>query len=141
MGCKKTMGQETNETLYERGQVYDIRYDDSVGAEMAVGRPVLIISCEESNKTGAVTVAYMSTVPHKRNFSVKVWTGKKWGHVVCNQLHTVDVSRFGDFICKLTNKDVSRVDTALKYTLCLNDVEMMLSKKCLRTRKMSYLYC
>jgi mRNA interferase MazF len=118
MGCKKRM--ETKDVVVERGQIYYIRYDDSVGTEMAVGRPALVISCDETNKNNTCVVAYLSSTPHKRNFSIKVWTGKKYSHVVCNQLQTVDARRFSDFLCKLDVKDMARVDVALGYALCLN---------------------
>ena len=106
----------------ERGEVYYLRYDTSVGHEMSVGRPVLVISADGLNKwSHVVTVAYMTTKYKNLNetVGVKVRTSGRWGWVLCNQLQTVDEERLDNIMCKLTSREMAEVDDVLRKVLSL----------------------
>ena len=106
------------ERKIERGQVYFLREDDSVGAELSIGRPILVLNNQELiDKLPTVIVAYMTTTPKVNNSTVKVFTGKKYGYVILNQLRTIDKSRLNEYICALTHKEQERVNKALSYVL------------------------
>ena len=110
------------ERKIERGQVYFLREDDSVGAELSIGRPVLVLNNQELiDKLPTVVVAYMTTTPKVNNSTVKVFTGKRYSYVVLNQLRTIDKSRLTEFMCKLTTKEMERVNTALSYVMAIGE--------------------
>ena len=110
----------TEERKIERGQVYFLREDDSVGAELSIGRPVLVLNNQELiDKLPTVIVAYMTTTPQKHNSTVKVFTGRKYSYVILNQIRTIDKRRLNEFMCTLTTKEMERIDTALSYVFFL----------------------
>lgn len=112
----------TEERKIERGQVYFLREDDSVGAELSIGRPVLVLNNQELiDKLPTVIVAYMTTTPQKHNSTVKVFTGRKYSYVILNQIRTIDKRRLNEFMCTLTSKEMERIDTALSYVFSIGE--------------------
>ena len=102
---------------YERGQIYYVKFDDSIGSEMSVGRPALILSNDETiEKLNTVLVAFMTTTPRKSKGIVKILLNGKPGYIMCNQIQTLDKSRLSSFKCKLGEDVMRRVETALMYS-------------------------
>ena len=106
----------------QRGDVFYIRFDNSVGSEQGVGRPGVVISSDTGNNsdTSVYTVALMTTASKNRNLNVPVWTGNRQSYVLCNQIYTYDQIRFGDYRCTLTEKEMAAVDAALGVALGLH---------------------
>ena len=105
----------------KRGEVYYIRYDDSIGAETAAGRPLLVISSDIGNKTsGVVSGLFLTTSPRGQSVNVEVNTTKRKSWVMCNQIGTFDKIRFGDHMCTLSPSEMQKVDQALAMSLGLN---------------------
>ena len=102
---------------YERGQIYYVKFDDSIGSELSVGRPALILSNDETiEKLNTVLVAFMTTTPRKSKGIVKILLNGKPGYIMCNQIQTLDKSRLSSFKCKLGEDVMRRVETALMYS-------------------------
>lgn len=121
---KKKMKNET--VRIERGQVYFVRTDYSFGAELASGRPVVIISGEEHNDNlPTVVVACMSRTVRDWSYSVPVHTSDgSTSNVICNQLKTLDKSRLTDYKGKLMSAEMEQVDDAIRRVLSLPDREV-----------------
>lgn len=118
-----------NETKIERGQIYYLKFDGSIGHEMAVGRPVLIVSnAIISEKSNTAVCLYMTHTPKAGQGVVKVIINNRASYILCNQFVTVDVSRLDTFMCKLEDSAMKRVNGALAYVLCLQG-EISPSKK------------
>lgn len=104
----------------KRGEVYYIRYDYSVGSEMSVGRPAIVVSNDEGNETSTTyNVLFTTTTPKSLSVCAELNSTKKKSWALCNQIHTVDIMRFGDKMCTLTAAEMSRVDEAMALALGL----------------------
>lgn len=117
----------------KRGEVYFLRYDHSVGVEMGIGRPVVIISSDE-NRTGVVNVLYMTTSPREHFYSVQLTSDingqprlrDSW--VICNQIHTIDKSRLENPQYTVSDEEMAKIDKELVSVLGLKTDEYELDK-------------
>ena len=98
----------------KRGEIYYIRYDNSTGAEMAVGRPAIVVSSDKFNETSPiVTTVFMTTSPKTAGTAVKLWTPRRQSWALCDQIQTYDKSRMGDRMCRLTKEEMDLIDEVL----------------------------
>ena len=108
----------------ERGQVYYISADTHTGAEIGMYRPGVVISSTERNeKSSVVTIVYASTGRGHDNESVLVPlpSSYKRSVAVCDQIFTVDKSRVGRFMFKVTDFEMFQIETALGKILKLGN--------------------
>ena len=109
------------ERKIERGQVYYVRYDEAVGAEMAVGRPVLIVSNQgDIDDMDTVIVVFMTTGLRKSRNVVKVIFNGRQQYIHCSQIKTMDKIRLSEYLGTLNAKDMSRVGNALALAMSYN---------------------
>lgn len=117
----------------ERGQIYFVRTDNTFGAELASGRPVVVISGEEHNKSlPTVVVACLSRTVRDWAYSVPVHTSDgSTSNVICNQIKTLDKGRLTDYKGKLTALEMEQVDDAIRQVVSLPDrvVEKIVEKE------------
>jgi mRNA interferase MazF len=103
-----------------RGEVYYFRYNDSVGSEMGIGRPGVIVSNDLGNKNSpVVNVIMMTTTPKNMDITVKLHTPKKQSWALCNQIFTYDKQRLGTYMCILDDEEMGAIDEALRKALAL----------------------
>ncbi len=108
----------------KRGDIYYVFPGDHLecGSEQRSGRPALVVSNDNCNSSSnSITVAYI-TGQEKTPMSthVDIPAGLPvYGTILCEQLSTVDVHRFGNFICRFNG--MANVDRALKVQLGLTD--------------------
>jgi mRNA interferase MazF len=77
-----------------RGEVYLVALDPTRGRELRTTRPCAIVSPNELNAgLGTVIVAPLTTGGHPYPFRVPCRFGGKAGHLVLDQLRTVDRQR------------------------------------------------
>ena len=77
-----------------RGEVYLISLDPARGSEIRKTRPCVVVSPDELNDhMGTFLVAPMTTGGHRYPFRIACRFGGKVGHVVADQLRTVDQVR------------------------------------------------
>lgn len=110
--------------MFERGSIYYIesnKYGTS-GSEQASARPAIIVSNNKNNTYSTVVeVVFLTTQPkndlptHCEIYS----TGKK-STALCEQIHSVSVERFGNYIGECTEQEMSMIDIALAISLGLN---------------------
>lgn len=100
---------------FERGEIYWVKFGDSMGSEVMAGRPGVIISSDKGNNSSpCVCVAMMTT--QQKNLSVNVYTcvngTRRW--VLCNQILTVDKTRLNRYEGKLSPREMKELDDALE---------------------------
>lgn len=106
----------------KRGEIYYIRYDNSVGCEQSVGRPCLIVSSQKGIDTSPVVqCVYLSTQQKHGSHNVLINSISRRSYAVCNQINTLDKSRFENFMGEAMPEEMAMVDAALKKVLGLAD--------------------
>lgn len=100
---------------FRRGEVYYVRYDSGMGTEMGVGRPYLIVSCDEQNiKSSLLTVVPLTTATkYDTDIFVELTTPSRRSWAVLNNIASFDKMRFGDKMCTLTPHEMANIDEAL----------------------------
>lgn len=102
---------------FVRGNVFWVTPpDDVIGSEKEKVRPGVIISSDRGNSTSSTLTVLLFTTAVKRALSVNVEVHKfvdcAQNTVLCNHCHTWDKSRFGDYIGRLTDVEMARVERA-----------------------------
>jgi mRNA interferase MazF len=97
-----------------RGEVYLVALDPTRGSEIRKTRPCLVVSPDELNHhLRTAIVAPMTTAGQTYPFRIGCTFGGKRGHVVLDQLRTVDRERLGKRLGTLAPATVRTVLTAL----------------------------
>lgn len=111
-----------NDYLY-RGEIYYIFYDDSsVGSEQRSGRPGIIVSNDQNNRySSTIEVVYLTTREKKTMPThIRIETSRLPSTALCEQVFTVDKSRIGDYVGKLTPDEMNEVETGILISLGLD---------------------
>lgn len=115
---------------FKRGEVFYVRYDQSVGSEEAVGRPYIIISSDEGNESSPLlTVVPMTTSPRYTSTGVELTTPRRKSWALCNNIFSLDKSRFQDWMCTLTAAEMNKIDAAVAKVLGMSINEDRYSKQ------------
>jgi mRNA interferase MazF len=96
--------------LVTRGDVFLVTLDPTLGREIRKTRPCVIVSPDELN--GALTtfiVAPLTTGSHPYPFRIPCRFAGKSGHVVLDQLRTVDRARLTKKVGRLSPSTLERV--------------------------------
>lgn len=103
---------------FVRGNVFWVEPpEDTVGNEIEKRRPAVIISSDRGNATSPLlTVLPFSTSELRKKLSVNVevhtFSGTDHNIVLCSQCYTYAKERFGDYIGRLTDAEMARVERA-----------------------------
>lgn len=88
-----------------RFEVYLVRLDPTEGHEIQKTRPCIVISPDEMNRhIGTVLVAPMTTSGRPYPTRIAVRFQRKSGHIVLDQIRTVDKSRLVRRLGKISDK-------------------------------------
>lgn len=113
--------EPAREREYRRGDIYYVHRIATTGAEIATGRPAIIVSNDRLNqKIETVEVVFLTTKNKclaPEHFSIRA-TGS-FSIVICEQITTVDKVRLGDFIGTCTPEDIKFLNKALLSSLGL----------------------
>ena len=112
----------TNRTIH-RGDVFYITKTPTYGAETEAGRPAVVVSNDANNcNSNVMEVVYLTTkykTPQPTH--VTITTTGVTSTVLCEQITSVDISRFSDYIGRCSDEDMADIDNALRHSLALND--------------------
>lgn len=118
------MGQcgMTRKNFPQRGDVFWVRLDPTIGSEVNKTRPAVVISNNAGNEMSPrVIVAPITSSASKiYPFEAKVNLAGKKGKVLLDQIRTLDKSRLKDKIDILPTSTMQEIDKALKISLALS---------------------
>jgi mRNA interferase MazF len=111
----------------KRGEVYYVfKYDVSaVGSEQGAGRPAVIVSNNVGNiHSSIVEVVFLTTKP-KTDLPthVSLSSTAKASIALCEQITTLDTCKLGEYMCTLSDAEMSQIDTALSISLGLQNAQ------------------
>jgi len=102
-------------TFPERGAVYLVALDPTIGAEIAKTRPCAVVSPDELNRhLATVTVVPMTSVQRSYRFRVATRFERTDGALALDQIRTVDKSRLLTRLGALDSDTKSRLDQSLQ---------------------------
>ena len=104
-----------------RGDVYWVNLDPTIGTEIKKTRPAVVVSNDACNQHGAriVVVPVTSNVTSLYPGEAQVRIATRDARVLGDQLRSIDKTRLGKRIGRLSREDLTRVDDALRITLDL----------------------
>jgi mRNA interferase MazF len=110
----------------KRGEVYVVTFGPVVGSAIAKTRPALVIRNDVGNRVSPITiVAAFSSHVRQPLYPFEVFVRAPEGGLTVdstvrlNQIRTVDKSRLGRRLGKVTSTTMGAVDTAIKISLGL----------------------
>lgn len=114
-----------NFNMYEnvkRGDVYWCEFDMHTGAEQYGRRPVIIVSNDKCNEHSPVVTAVPISSERKKKLPTHAIVRTNIACVaLCEQIHSVDKTRLGEYMCHLTDNEMNWVEKCLKVQLGIFD--------------------
>ncbi len=106
-----------------RGEVWWVNFDPAVGGEVRKKRPAVIISNDTSNKylNRIQVVPLTSSVERLYPSEAPVTLKRKKNKAMADQLTTVSKLRLINRVGRLSDRDMARVESAIKIQLGLFD--------------------
>ena len=102
-------------TAPQRGDVYLIALDPTLGRAIKKTRPCVVVSPDELNDhLSTFIVAPLTTGGFKYPFRIQCRFQKKDGHIVLDQIRTVDRRRLVKRLGRITAPTLERALTALR---------------------------
>lgn len=111
-----------------RGDVWYVKSDPdkpAIGTEVWANRPGIIVSNDVLNRrSGFVLVIYLTTSQYKKinptHVDLGEFNGRKNTIAMCEQIHTIDVSRLSKKIGTVSKRKMSQIEDALNITLSID---------------------
>ena len=111
----------------KRGELYYADLSPVVGSEQGGIRPVLILQNDKTNKNSTTTIVAAMTSQIKNNLQTHVKVSghglKKESLVLLEQIRTIDKVRLMQYIGRLGDKDMKKIDRALTESLSIKKSE------------------
>jgi len=104
-----------------RGAVWWVNLDPTIGAEIKKRRPCVIISHSIINEVRRTIVVVPLSTSAKEHLPITVSVKCQNTRVVgiCDQIRTIDKSRLVSYIEELSSNDLQRLEAALRKVLVL----------------------
>lgn len=107
----------------KRGEVYYIKSNYSEqGFEQRANRPAVIVSNDKCNeRSGCLEVVFLTSKPKKAlPTHVEIWKDRAVSSTaLCEQITSVDIGRFSDFMGSLSEEEMQELDKALAISIGL----------------------
>ena len=115
----------------KRGEIYYIHAESSEGSEQNGGRPGVVVSNDTGNLYAPVIeVVYLTSRPKKpMPTHVEIQSAPRPSIALCEQIHTVDKARVGDYAGCITEDEQRGVDNALRVSLELGRLTDSISEQ------------
>lgn len=115
----------------KRGELYYADLSPVVGSEQGGIRPVLILQNDKTNKNSTTTIVAAMTSQIKNNLQTHVKVSghglKKESLALLEQIRTIDKVRLMQYIGRLGDKDMKKIDRALTESLSIKKSEVLSS--------------
>jgi len=125
----------------KRGEIYYIERSSygETGSEQRSGRPAVIVSNDKCNEYSEVLeVVFLTTQPkHDLPTHIDIRSSSKPSVALCEQINSVAIQRFGEYIGTCSEYEMMLIDAALAISLGLdseNKRDTKPEKKSRRTR-------
>lgn len=107
---------------FNRGDVYYVEATYAVGSEQRAGRPAVIVSNDRNNRSSNTVEVVYFTTKDKPDLPTHVTVNATGipSTALCEQVHTVDKQRLGNFCGTCTKQELQAVDIALLISLGLD---------------------
>lgn len=108
-----------------RGEIYYIKAFPTVGHEQRSGRPAVIVSNNENNAHSEVFEICYLTLKEKKDLPTHIFIDR--GHcinstILCEQVTSVSIDKIGDYVCRLSEEIMEKVDRALAISLGISHI-------------------
>lgn len=106
-----------------RGDVYYVCLEGTVGSEVSKTRPCIVISNNTGNKFSRTVIILPISSKNRTILPTHTILSSNLeirGIVQSEQVRTVDKSRLGDVICKLDDIEMRRIEQSLLISLGIN---------------------
>lgn len=112
--------------MFFRGEVYYVYpTGNEIGSEQHAGRPAVIVSNNQNNKSAAtVEIVYLTTQEKKplpTHVHINAAGKLRESTVLCEQIFTVDKLRLNDYIGQLCDKEMHDIEFGLMVSLGLDN--------------------
>ncbi len=104
-----------------KGDIYWVKFDHTVGAEIKKTRPAIIASNNIQNKfSSRVIVVPLSTKLSKiYDFEVELNINGIKSRAMIDQIRAIDKSRLRKYISTVTKQELAQINTTIKLVLSL----------------------
>ena len=112
--------------MIHRGQIYYAQLEEGVGSEQEGHRPVLVVQNDVGNLRSRTIIVIPITSQIKNMLPTHVELGRNYGlflesTALAEQILTLDMARFGEYIGTVDDMKMLEVDQALKVSLGLSE--------------------
>ena len=112
----------------KKGEMYYADLSPVVGSEQGGIRPVIILQNDKGNHYSPTTIIASVTSRKKKkhlptHIKIKIPNSKRKSVVMLEQVRTIDKSRLSEYIWKLDNGTMQKIDNAVKisFDIDIND--------------------
>lgn len=112
----------------KKGEMYYADLSPVVGSEQGGIRPVIILQNDKGNRYSPTTIIASVTNRKKKShlpthIKIKIPNSKRKSVVMLEQVRTIDKSRLSEYIGKLDNGTMQKIDNAVKisFDIDIND--------------------
>ena len=112
----------------KKGEMYYADLSPVVGSEQGGIRPVIILQNDKGNRYSPTTIIASATSRKKKShlpthIKIKIPNSKRKSVVMLEQVRTIDKSRLLEYIGKLDNGTMKKIDNAVKisFDIDIND--------------------
>ena len=105
-----------------RGEIWWVNFDPSIGSEIQKTRPAVIISNDKANAHAprVQVVPVTSKIAKKYITEVYISVNDKRAKAMADQITTSDKSRLKSRICKISAQEMAGIEEAIKIQLGMN---------------------